>query len=249
MLAISERMKLVVPLTIPNTFVISVAARLSWITRITGTTPATAASKRSWTPASRAAAKSSSPCWAISCLLAVTTCLPAARAPQHVVARRVGAADQLDDDVRALEDLVEVALGAAQDAGDLRAAARDGLDRVRARARSARGRPRRPSPAPRGRCAPAQTSRPSGRRRSRAGPPPGRRRPGRRPPAAGACRCSCSPSSNRRPRSPGSRAVARAGSGEHRVADQDVARLAVHPGDRRRACRGSSPARSAISAS
>ena len=29
-------MKLVVPLTIPNTFVISVAARLSWITRMTG---------------------------------------------------------------------------------------------------------------------------------------------------------------------------------------------------------------------
>ena len=47
MLAISVRMKLVVPLTIPNTLVISVAARLSWITRITGTTPATAASKRS----------------------------------------------------------------------------------------------------------------------------------------------------------------------------------------------------------
>ncbi len=47
MLAISVRMKLVVPLTIPKTLVISVAARLSWITRITGTTPATAASKRS----------------------------------------------------------------------------------------------------------------------------------------------------------------------------------------------------------
>ena len=60
--AISERMKLVVPLTIPNTRVISVAARLSWITLITGTTPATAASNRSCTPASRAAANSSSPC-------------------------------------------------------------------------------------------------------------------------------------------------------------------------------------------
>ena len=73
-------MKFVVPLTIPNTFVISVAARLSWITRMTGTTPATAASKRSWTPASRAASKSSSPNWAMSCLLAVTTWRPARRA-------------------------------------------------------------------------------------------------------------------------------------------------------------------------
>ena len=70
-------MKLVVPLTIPKTLLISVAARLSWITRITGTTPATAASKRSWTPASRAASNSSSPCWAISCLFAVTTWRPA----------------------------------------------------------------------------------------------------------------------------------------------------------------------------
>ena len=49
----------------------------SWSTRITGTTPATAASKRSCTPCSRAAAHSSSPCSASSCLLAVTTCLPA----------------------------------------------------------------------------------------------------------------------------------------------------------------------------
>ena len=80
MLAISERMKFVVPLTIPNTFVISVAARLSWITRITGTTPATAASNRSWTPALRAASKSSSPYWAINCLFAVTTWRPASSA-------------------------------------------------------------------------------------------------------------------------------------------------------------------------
>ena len=80
MLAISERMKLVVPLTIPKTLVISVAARLSWITLITGTTPATAASKRSCTPAPRAASKSSSPNCAISCLLAVTTWRPASSA-------------------------------------------------------------------------------------------------------------------------------------------------------------------------
>src|SRR4051794_24211849 len=49
----------------------------SWMTRMTGTTPATAPSKRSWTSFSRAVAHSSSPWWASSCLLAVTTCLPA----------------------------------------------------------------------------------------------------------------------------------------------------------------------------
>ena len=77
MAAISLRMKLVVPLTMPKTLEISVAPKLSWITRTIGITPATAASKRSWTPASRATAKSSSPCWARSCLLAVTTGRPA----------------------------------------------------------------------------------------------------------------------------------------------------------------------------
>src|SRR5260221_57214 len=70
-------MKLVVPLTIPNTFEISVTPKPSWIVRTIGITPATAASKRSCTPASRATAKSSSPCLASSCLLAVTTGRPA----------------------------------------------------------------------------------------------------------------------------------------------------------------------------
>ena len=55
---------------------------------------------------------------------------PGAQRVEHVVARRVGAADQLDDQVGAGEDLVEVALGAGQDAGDLRPAAAGGLDRV-----------------------------------------------------------------------------------------------------------------------
>src|SRR5829696_7862112 len=110
-------MKFVVPFTIPKTFVISVAARLSWITRITGTTPATAASKRSWTPPSRAAAKSSSPNCAISCLFAVTA---GAQSAQDVVARRIGAADELHHDVGPIEDPVEVAVGAAEHAHDLR---------------------------------------------------------------------------------------------------------------------------------
>src|SRR3954447_11017392 len=70
-------MKFVVPLTIPCRRSTWAAASDSCSTRMTGTTPATAASKRSWTPWSRAAAHSSSPCWESSCLLAVTTCLPA----------------------------------------------------------------------------------------------------------------------------------------------------------------------------
>src|SRR4051794_32975835 len=73
-------MKLVVPLTMPCSRSRCAPASDSCSTRITGTTPATAASKRSWTPCSRAAAHSSSPCWESSCLLAVTTCLPAAMA-------------------------------------------------------------------------------------------------------------------------------------------------------------------------
>src|SRR3954454_14218862 len=44
---------------------------------MTGTTPPTAASKRSCTSFSRAQSHSSSPCWASSCLLAVTTWRPA----------------------------------------------------------------------------------------------------------------------------------------------------------------------------
>src|SRR6201996_7408885 len=55
----------------------SAVAKPSWIVRTTGITAATAASKRSWTPLSRAIWKSSSPCWASSCLFAVTTGRPA----------------------------------------------------------------------------------------------------------------------------------------------------------------------------
>ena len=77
MRAISVRMKFVVPLTMPWTRSTCAAASDSCSTRMTGTTPATAASKRSCTPCSRAHAHSSSPCWQSSCLLAVTTCLPA----------------------------------------------------------------------------------------------------------------------------------------------------------------------------
>src|SRR5437764_770840 len=47
-------MKLVVPFTIPCTRSTCAAASVSCMTRITGTTPPTAASKRSCTPAARA---------------------------------------------------------------------------------------------------------------------------------------------------------------------------------------------------
>ena len=50
---------------------------------ITGMAPAQLASKRSaGTRSAAATSNSSAPCWAMSCLLAVTTCLPACRAPR-----------------------------------------------------------------------------------------------------------------------------------------------------------------------
>ena len=77
MRSIAVRMKLVVPFTMPCTRSMWAAASVSPITRIAGTTPATAASKRNCTPALPAASNSSSPCRETSCLLAVTKCLPA----------------------------------------------------------------------------------------------------------------------------------------------------------------------------
>ena len=125
-------MKLVVPLTIPSTFSIRVAARLSWITRITGTTPATAASKRSWTPAVAGGGEQLVAVLGDELLVRGDHVLARLQRAEHVVARRVGAADQLDDDLRVGEDLVEVALGSAQDAGELRPPAADRLDLERA---------------------------------------------------------------------------------------------------------------------
>ena len=89
-----------VPLTIPNTFSIGIAPRLSWTTRITGIAPATAASKRSWAPPSLAAATSSSPCWATSCLLAVTTWRPSRRA--RVTYSRAGSMPPISSTITSL---------------------------------------------------------------------------------------------------------------------------------------------------
>jgi hypothetical protein len=92
-------MKLVVPLTIPWIRSIGVAASDSSSRRTTGTAPATAASKRSCTPCSRATANSSSPCWESSCLFAVTTWLARAHRRQQILARRFDPAHQLDEQV------------------------------------------------------------------------------------------------------------------------------------------------------
>ena len=64
------------PLTIPSTLCTFVTTSASRSTLITGIAAQTLASKRSWTPAVEAAAKSSAPRRATSCLFAVTTCLP-----------------------------------------------------------------------------------------------------------------------------------------------------------------------------
>ncbi|MNV85127.1 hypothetical protein D3C71_1790580 [compost metagenome] len=64
------------PLMIPASQLMWLAASPSRIALITGMPPATAASKATITPFSRARAKISLPCTAISALFAVTTCLP-----------------------------------------------------------------------------------------------------------------------------------------------------------------------------
>ena len=75
---ISDRIKLVVPLMIPAIHSIRFAVSPSRSALMIGMPPATAASKATMTPFSRAAAKISLPCTASSALFAVTTCLPAA---------------------------------------------------------------------------------------------------------------------------------------------------------------------------
>ena len=59
---------------------------------------------------------------------------------QHVLARGLDPADQLDDQIGAVEDLLEVAARARQHAGDLGRAAGDALDRVGALAEQRRER-------------------------------------------------------------------------------------------------------------
>ena len=96
--SISVRMKFVVPLTIPSTRWTFVTTSDSRSTLITGIAAQTLASKRSWTPASAAAAKSSAPRWATSCLFAVTTGFPAASSSSTWLACGLDAAHHLGDD-------------------------------------------------------------------------------------------------------------------------------------------------------
>jgi len=58
---------------------------------------------------------------------------PRAQGGEDVPQRRVGAADGLDDQVAALEDVAEVATAAGQNPADLRPRADLGGDRVRTR--------------------------------------------------------------------------------------------------------------------
>ena len=76
-LSIRVRMKFVVPLTMPSTRCTFVTTSDSRSTLITGIAAQTLASKRSWTLASEAAANSSPPRRATSCLFAETTGRPA----------------------------------------------------------------------------------------------------------------------------------------------------------------------------
>src|SRR3569623_215952 len=77
---ISVRIKLPVPLMMPASHSMRLPARSSGIVLMTGMPPATAASKATITPCCCASAKITYPYFAISALLAVTTCLPLAMA-------------------------------------------------------------------------------------------------------------------------------------------------------------------------
>ena len=152
-------MKLVVPFTIPKTFAISVAPRLSWITRITGTAPG----HRRLEPKLDAGLAGR-----VEELVAVLRhqllvrrhhVLAGLERAQHVIARRVRAPDQLDDDVGAGQDLVEVPLGPAQDPADLGAAPGDLRHRVGPLGHEVGERAPRRCPDPGDQFAPAQTSR------------------------------------------------------------------------------------------
>ena len=92
-------MKLQVPLRMPCSDRIWLAARHWDRAAMMGTPPATLASKAMARPCRRAASKTSAPCVASSALLAVTTSLPAASRSQHRLPGPVDAADQLDGDL------------------------------------------------------------------------------------------------------------------------------------------------------
>ena len=99
-----------VPLTIPKTLVISVAARLSEITRMTGHDPGDRGLEAELDAVRPRGREELLAVLRDQLLVGGDDVLAGLERAQDVVARRIGAADQLDDDVRAVEDLVEVAL-------------------------------------------------------------------------------------------------------------------------------------------
>ena len=103
-------MKFVVPLTMPITRRMRSPASDSRSGRMSGIPPATDASNSRSTPAFSAASNSSWPKLASSSLFAVTTGLHAFSAAEHQAARRLDAADHLDDhvDVRIGDDRLGV---------------------------------------------------------------------------------------------------------------------------------------------
>ena len=124
--------------------------------------------------------------------------LAGAHRAQHVVARRVDAADQLDDQVGAGEDLVEVAARAREHAAELRPQAGDRDDRVGALLEQRRERGADRAVAEQ---ADAKRLGHPAPRRSRGGRRRAPRRRRRTRPAGAAGRCSSRPSRARRRRS------------------------------------------------
>ena len=122
---------------------------------------------------------------------------PGAHRPQHVVARRVDAAHHLHDQVRAPEDVLELAARAREHAAHLRPQPGDPRDRLRALLDQ--GGERR-ADGPVAQQADAKGLGHPGPRRSRGGRRRGRRRRRRTRRAGGAGRCSWRPSRARRRR-------------------------------------------------
>ena len=97
-----------VPLTIPWIRSTCAAASDSCSTRMTGTTPATAPSKRSCTPCSRAQLPQLLAVRREQHLVGRDDVLAGPHRAQDVVARRVEPADQLDDQIGAVQQFFEV---------------------------------------------------------------------------------------------------------------------------------------------
>ena len=119
-----------VPLTIPKTFEISVTPKLSWIVRTIGITRGDRGLEAQLHAGLAGDREELVAVLGEQLLVGGHDRAPGAHRVEHEVAGGVGPAHQLDDQVGALEDRAEVALGAGEDAGDLRPPPGRGLDRV-----------------------------------------------------------------------------------------------------------------------